>query len=112
MYGLNDSSFNLFRERGKAKEMTPSAPSKPLSAFGLNHGDMIYMSPSNAPSSAPSENGSSSGSSSLPLAPATVLKSSVQGSKIPKRSTIEEEEVDKVLQKMDGKIYRKRDPKA
>lgn len=53
------------------------------------------------------KNGVSTSSTSTFL-PST---SSMPGSKIPIRSNVEEDQVDVLLQKMDGTVKRKRDPK-
>ena len=69
------------------------------------HGDMLYLQESDSggqPSSSSEDMDTGSGSSSGAAAPA-----SGEGSK---GQQVEEDEVDKVLSKADGRIMRKKDP--
>lgn len=107
-------SFVLYCSRDKSKEIF-SSKEKTVASYGLNHGDMIYLWPlgNSVDQSEPSGNASTSikngGSTSFSSSVST--SSSILGSKIPTRSNVEEDQVDVLLQKMDGKVKRKRDPK-
>ncbi len=83
---------------------------KSVANYGLKHGDMIYLSPNAGTSQSVDikvKNGVSTSSSSSSF----TSTSSIHGSKIPRRSNVEEDHVDVLLQKMDGTVKRKRDPK-
>ena len=104
----------MYCKRDKSQEIV-SSNAKTIASYGLQHGDMIYLSPitgavqhgEHDTSVLKVKNGVSTSSTSTFL-PST---SSMPGSKIPIRSNVEEDQVDVLLQKMDGTVKRKRDPK-
>lgn len=109
MSGFN---FSLYCKRDKSQEIT-SSKEKTITNHGLKHGDMIYLWPFASVGQGQEEK-------CTDLTPKNGVSSSVNvsqptsiipGSKIPVRSNIEEDKVDLILQKMDGTIRRKRDPK-
>ena len=113
---MDGKSFALYFKRDKSQELFPSK-NKTIANSGLGHGDMIYLFPSNLiqnqtalPSQASSENGMGAITPFVANSTSSLL-SSLVGSKIPNRSIVEEDNVDLVLQKMDGLIKRKRDTK-
>jgi nuclear protein localization protein 4 homolog len=108
-YGHVGFSFALFKSRDKTREII-SSRSRLLSDFGLNHGDMIYMSPLNGISVASTDSAMHETSNENVIS-SVAASAPPQSSKIPLKSNIEEDAVDTMLQKMDGKIQRKRDPK-
>nr|CAG4636161.1 EOG090X05T8 [Eubosmina coregoni]SVE69787.1 EOG090X05T8 [Eubosmina coregoni] len=117
VFKLDGKSFALYFKRDKSQELFPSK-NKTIANSGLGHGDMIYLFPSNLiqnqtalPSQASSENGMGAITPFVANSTSSLL-SSLVGSKIPNRSIVEEDNVDLVLQKMDGLIKRKRDPKS
>ncbi|EFX75107.1 hypothetical protein DAPPUDRAFT_306878 [Daphnia pulex] len=113
-FGNIGYSFALYCKRDKSQEIV-SSNAKTMASYGLQHGDMIYLSPiagavqhgEQDASVLKVKNGVSTASSTTFL-PST---SSMHGSKIPIRSNVEEDQVDVFLQKMDGTVKRKRDPK-
>ena len=114
-FGNIEYSFALYCRRDKSQEIV-SSNVKTIASYGLNHGDMIYLSPTaGAVQHAENETGilklknGVNTSSSTTFFPST--SSSMPGSKIPIRSNVEEDQVDVLLQKMDGTVKRKRDPK-
>jgi nuclear protein localization protein 4 homolog len=109
-YGLVGFSFALFKSRDKTREII-SSRSRLLSEFGLNHGDMIYMSPLNGISVASTDSAMHETSNEKIISSVAPASAPPQSSKIPLKSNIEEDAVDTMLQKMDGMIQRKRDPK-
>lgn len=118
VFSLTNYGFTLFNDRTRKNEIK-SSRSVYLSSLNLKHGDKIYLCPLDpdniwaipGPSNVDSANGSRSssvvstpGSSSTSL-PLNGKKSS--GS----TSQVEEDEVDKQLWKLDGKIKRLKDKK-
>ena len=101
----------MYCSRDKTQEII-SSKSKTVGSYGLKHGDMIYLSPSAGAveSTSKVKNGVSSTAPSSSSSFAST-SSSIPGSKIPTRSNVEEDQVDVILQKMDGTVKRKRDPK-
>lgn len=116
-FSLTSYGFSLFNDRTRKSEIK-SSRSVFLNSLNLKHGDIIYMSPLDpdniwaipGPSNANSANGSRSSSvvstpgssTSLPL-----NEKKTSGS----TSQVEEDEVDKQLWKLDGKIKRLKDKK-
>jgi hypothetical protein len=106
----------LYTKRDKSQELFPSN-TKTVAISGLAHGDMIYLfvtdmsveNQTKSESQASSENGKLASTLLVTNLPSTLK--GIVGSKIPNRSIVEEDNVDLVLQKMDGLIKRKRDPK-
>nr|CAG4636997.1 EOG090X05T8 [Ceriodaphnia reticulata]SVE72923.1 EOG090X05T8 [Ceriodaphnia reticulata] len=110
-FELSGYCFTIYCSRDKTQEII-SSKTKTVANYGLKHGDMIYLSP-NADTSQHSKlankvkNGVSASSSSSSF----TSNSNIPGSKIPIRSNVKEDQVDVLLQKMDGTVKRKRDPK-
>ncbi|KAK6643250.1 hypothetical protein RUM43_004755 [Polyplax serrata] len=109
VFNLTGYRFVLYKEKGHKGELV-SSKSKTLVSCGLKHGDMIYMTPSNGTLMRSAEAGSSESN--------TTNRSSTPGtsgsatSKIRVGSLqIEEDEVDLILWKQDGKIQRQKDEK-
>ena len=106
----------MYAKRDKSQELFPSK-TKTIANSGLAHGDMIYLFVTDLSVENETKSTSQASSKNGKLASAmliTNLTSSLKGSagsKIPNRSIVEEDHVDLVLQKMDGLIKRKHDPK-
>lgn len=85
VFSLDPSqSFSLYRSPGCKDELTQEHVNYPLSVIPIRHGDMLYMN-----------------------------DKEVQGrsSDVSKKTVvIKEDEVDQILRKKDGKIYREKDP--
>ncbi|RZF49201.1 hypothetical protein LSTR_LSTR014762 [Laodelphax striatellus] len=122
VFSLSGFAFSLFRERNSKDELI-SSRSRTVSAYGLKHGDMIYLAPLNGamlwdnprPSTSSSMDGASTSNSHYSR-PSTSMSadrpshsSGVQG----RQSSLPylEDEVDQILWKQDGKVQRKRDEK-
>ncbi|XP_059051605.1 nuclear protein localization protein 4 homolog [Achroia grisella] len=107
---LTTYGFALHKDRQRKEEIT-SSKSRQLREYGLQHGDMLYLSPVNGavlfdqPSTSsdtinkPFREPSEAGPSSAPTAAA------------PRQGTVEEDEVDQQLYKCSGTIQRQRDEK-
>lgn len=105
--------FTLYGRRDKSQEIA-SSDTKTLASYGLKHGDMIFLSPIAGAVQRveqPTDNGKAKNQISNTLLSVSTPTPSMPGSKIPIRSTVEEDQVDLLLQKMDGTVKRKRDPK-
>jgi nuclear protein localization family protein 4 len=119
-FGLTSYGFALFRKRGCKDELS-SSRSKTVRSYGLSHGDMLYMAPLNGAmlwsediSPRPST------SSGVSQADNTTSVASVDSTELPavqtqsnlrQSFTLQEDEVDLQLWKLDGKVQRKRDEK-
>nr|CAG4649318.1 EOG090X05T8 [Scapholeberis mucronata]SVE93604.1 EOG090X05T8 [Scapholeberis mucronata] len=107
-------SFLLYCSRDKSREIF-SSKEKTVANYGLNHGDMIYLWPLGGSveesESTRNQNSSIKNGGTTSLSSSVSTSNTIVGSKIPTRSNIEEDQVDVMLQKMDGKVKRKRDPK-
>lgn len=118
MFSLTNYGFTLFVDRTRKNEIK-SSKSVYLNSFNLKHGDKIYLCPLDpdnlwaipGPSNANSSNGSQSSSVvSTPGSSGTSLP--LNGKKISgSTSQVEEDEIDKQLWKLDGKIKRLKDKK-
>jgi len=104
-YGLAAPAFALYASRDRTRQVSASR-STTLSSLGLRHGDMLFLFPDKNAAAAAGVDAAAAAA-----APA-VAAAQIQGSKIPTRSNVQEEPVDALLHKMDGKIKRKRDPKT
>lgn len=105
--------FTLYGRRDKSQEIA-SSDAKTLASYGLKHGDMIFLSPIAGAVQRveqPTDNGKAKNQISNTLLSVSTPTPSMPGSKIPIRSTVDEDQVDLLLQKMDGTVKRKRDPK-
>lgn len=105
----------MYCRRDKSQEIV-SSNVKTIASYGLNHGDMIYLSPTaGAVQHAENDTGILKVKNGVNISSSTTFfpstSSSMPGSKIPIRSNVEEDQVDVLLQKMDGTVKRKRDPK-
>lgn len=118
VFSLTNYGFTLFNDRTRKNEIK-SSRSVHLSSLNLKHGDKIYLCPLDpdniwaipGPSNADSANGSRSSSVvSTPGSSSTSLPSNGKKSS-GSTSQIEEDEVDKQLWKLDGKIKRLKDKK-
>ena len=103
-YGLAAPAFALYASRDRTRQVSASK-STTLSSLGLRHGDMLFLFPDKNAAAA-------AGVDAAAAAAPAVAAAQIQGSKIPTRSNVQEEPVDALLHKMDGKIKRKRDPKT
>lgn len=117
VFSLTNYGFTLFNDRARKSEIK-SSKSVYLSNFNLKHGDKIYLCPLDpdnlwaipGPSNADSANGSRS--SSVVSTPGSSTSLPLNGKKISaSTSQVEEDEVDKQLWKLDGKIKRLKDKK-
>lgn len=118
-FSLTNYGFTLFNDRTR-KNKIKSSRSVQLSSLNLKHGDKIYMCPLDpdniwaipGPSNADSANGSGSRSSSVVSTPGSSTSLPLNGKKSSgSTSQVEEDEVDKQLWKLDGKIKRLTDKK-
>nr|CAG4651810.1 EOG090X05T8 [Triops cancriformis] len=101
-FDLTSYDFGLFKQRNK-KEPLMSTRSKTVSQYGLKHGDLIYLEPfSNLKAS-------DSGTNNFNHKENVVTDSVSKSTAVPTNENIREDEVDLILQKMDGKVYRKPD---
>ncbi|XP_025206801.1 nuclear protein localization protein 4 homolog [Melanaphis sacchari] len=116
-FSLTNYGFTLFNDRNRKNEIK-SSKSVYLSSLNLKHGDKIYLCPLDpdniwaipGPSNADSVNGSRSSSVVSTPGSSTSLPSNGKKSS-GSTSQIEEDEVDKLLWKLDGKIKRLKDKK-
>lgn len=117
VFSLPNYGFTLFNDRNRKNEIK-SSKSVYLSALNLKHGDKIYLCPLDpdniwaipGPSNADSANGSRS--SSVVSTPGSSTSLPLNGKKSSgSASQVEEDEVDKQLWKLDGKIKRLKDKK-
>lgn len=107
-FGLNDYGFAIFKERNFTKELA-SSRSQTVSACNLKHGDMLYMkfiSGSSQKSSAALPDAISDQPKQI-----AISQSSTDLKQNYKNNELEEDEVDLILSKMDGRIQRSRDNK-
>lgn len=117
VFSLTNYGFTLFSDRHRKNEIK-SSRSVYLSSLNLKHGDKIYLCPLDpdniwaipGPSNADSANGSRS--SSVVSTPGSTTSLPSNGKKSSgSTSQVEEDEVDKLLWKLDGKIKRLKDKK-
>lgn len=117
VFSLTNYGFTLFNDRARKNEIK-SSRSVYLSSLNLKHGDKIYLCPLDpaniwaipGPSNAESTNGSYS--SSVVSTPGSSTSLPLNGKKsLGSTSQVEEDEVDKQLWKLDGKIKRVKDKK-
>jgi len=117
VFSLTNFGFTLFNDRTRKTEIK-SSRSVYLSSLNLKHGDKIYLCPLDpdniwaipGPSHAESANGSRS--SSVVSTPGSSTSMSLNEKKSSGSSSqVEEDEVDKQLWKLDGKIKRLKDKK-
>lgn len=116
-FSLTNYGFTLFSDRNRKNEIK-SSRSVYLSSLNLKHGDKIYLCPLDpdniwaipGPSNVDSTNGSRS--SSVVSTPGSSTSLPLNGKKSSgSTSQVEEDEVDKQLWKLDGKIKRLKDKK-
>lgn len=116
-FALTNYGFTLFNDRLRKNEIK-SSRSAYLSSLNLKHGDKIYLCPLDpdniwaipGPSNAESANGSRS--SSVVSTPGSSTSLQLNGKKSSVLTNqVEEDEVDKQLWKLDGKIKRLKDKK-
>lgn len=120
IFGLTGYGFALYRKRGCKDELI-SSRSKTVRSYGLSHGDMIYMAPLNGtmlwsqdPSPRPGTSSGMSESNNTPSGEpvdSTELALVQTQSSLRQSFTLQEDEVDLQLWKLDGKVQRKRDEK-
>lgn len=94
----SNSSFNLYKSRGKKDEIL-ALERKSVESYGLNHADIVYLEFVDAGNSNSSSNQSSTQQSTNGKA-AAALSATV---------SVQEDEVDKILWKQTGLIERPRD---
>ncbi|XP_013192825.1 nuclear protein localization protein 4 homolog [Amyelois transitella] len=108
---LNTFGFALHRDRARKEEIA-SSKSRRLGDYGLQHGDMLYLSPVNGavlfdqPTTSAEANNKPFGEPVMEAGP-----SSVPQAPAPNRPAIQEDEVDLELYKSSGSIHRQRDEK-
>lgn len=116
-FALTNYAFTLFSDRLRKNEIK-SSRSVILSGLNLKHGDKIYLCPLDpeniwaipGPSNAESTNGSHS--SSVVSTPGSSTSQQLNEKKSSgSTSQVEEDEIDKQLWKLDGKIKRLKDKK-
>ncbi|XP_035433294.2 nuclear protein localization protein 4 homolog isoform X1 [Spodoptera frugiperda] len=116
---LNTFAFVLHKDRQRKEEIT-SSKSRRLRDYGLQHGDMLYLSPVNG--AVLFDQPSTSGQvheNNKPFGEPVEAGPSTSGSEIPPAATsiparpiaVEEDEVDLQLYPMSGSIQRQRDEK-
>uniref|UniRef100_A0A4W3K1V5 Nuclear protein localization protein 4 homolog n=2 Tax=Callorhinchus milii TaxID=7868 RepID=A0A4W3K1V5_CALMI len=94
-FGLSNNEFSVYLNRNKTGEIC-AASNKPLSLFRIKHGDMLFLFLAGAPST------------STQYMQTSCVGGAVLGS-APTASAFVEDEIDQILNKQDGKIYRNRD---
>nr|CAD7569488.1 unnamed protein product [Timema californicum] len=112
-FGLTDYGFALYRERGNKNELI-SSRSHSVRSCGVHHGDTIYLTPLNGalwskdpashPSTSKAVNNTPSGE---PVIDAPSKFAPPRGPSL----TLQEDDVDLQLWKLDGKVQRKKDDK-
>ncbi|CAG2055216.1 unnamed protein product, partial [Timema podura] len=112
-FGLTDYGFALYRERGNKNELI-SSRSHSVRSCGVHHGDTIYLTPLNGalwskdPASHPST------SKAVNNTPSGEPVIDAPSKFVPPRGpslTLQEDDVDLQLWKLDGKVQRKKDDK-
>lgn len=118
IFDLTGYGFALYRKRGCKDELI-SSHSKTVRSYGLSHGDMLYMAPLNGamlwsqdprPSTSTGVSHSNNTPSGKPVDSAELAPVQTQSS-LRQSLTLQEDEVDLQLWKLDGKVQRKRDLK-
>lgn len=119
-FGLTGYGFALYRKRGCKDELI-SSRIKTVRSYGLSHGDMLYLAPLNGamlwsqdPSPRPSTSSGvshSNNTTSGEPVDSTELALVQTQSGLRQSFTLQEDEVDLQLWKLDGKVQRKRDEK-
>ncbi|XP_021925198.1 nuclear protein localization protein 4 homolog [Zootermopsis nevadensis] len=119
-FGLTGYGFALYRKRGCKDELI-SSRIKTVRSYGLSHGDMLYLAPLNGamlwsqdPSPRPSTSSGvshSNNTASGEPVDSTELALVQTQSGLRQSFTLQEDEVDLQLWKLDGKVQRKRDEK-
>lgn len=109
-FGLGDTGWNVYKSRDK-KDWIRTSRAKTLDTYKIKHGDMLFLlssdrKQSNASLDSTSMN-SASGTSNITGDMGSV---SISGSSMSSNSSqsVVEDEVDQILYKEDGKIYRSR----
>lgn len=109
-FGLGDTGWNVYKSRDK-KDWIRTSRAKTLDTYKIKHGDMLFLlssdrKQSNASLDSTSMN-SASGTSNITGDMGSV---SISGSSMSSGSSqsVVEDEVDQILYKEDGKIYRSR----
>lgn len=117
IFSLTNYGFTLFVDRARKNEIK-SSRSIYLSSLNLNHGDKIYLcqlDPDNIwafPGSSNTDSANGSRSSSVVSTPGSNTSSLLNGKKSSGLTNqVDEDEVDKMLWKLDGKIKRLKDKK-
>ncbi|XP_060577563.1 nuclear protein localization protein 4 homolog [Ruditapes philippinarum] len=93
-FEIGDIGWTVYKTREK-KDALRNSRAKTLDSYKIKHGDMLYLFPQSTHSGAGERPGSSS-SVAMDTSPFTT-------------DTVKEDEVDLLMYKEDGKIYRKRD---
>ncbi|XP_037093892.1 nuclear protein localization protein 4 homolog [Pollicipes pollicipes] len=109
-FDLSSFSFAIYKSRGQKDEIVASK-SKKVDGHQLHHGDMLYMVPLSAdlfPSTSENMETQSEPESKASSTTASLRESRSQASLVAK-SDVEEELVDQLLWRQDGKIPRARD---
>lgn len=107
-FELDNSEWKLFSDRGKTSEIKLSK-SKTLSSQKIKHGDLLYLSTDtrNAPDVDSGERPSplfAFNASASAIQPSTSATTSTKSTSI----SVVEDEVDRILDKQDGRIFRER----
>ena len=91
------SGFTLYREKSNKNELS-STLGKTILQSGLRHGDMLYLVPLNGALL------TSDKPTSMDVATSNTFTSA-------QNNSFKQDEIDKILWKLDGKVQRKRDEK-
>ncbi|KAK3091936.1 hypothetical protein FSP39_023832 [Pinctada imbricata] len=109
-FGLGDSGWSLYKTRDK-KDWIRTSRAKTLDSYKVRHGDMLFLLSTDGKSLQPesSSDSFSTTSNNIGASSATSQLSAAAASGPSMASTnVVEDEVDKILDKEDGKIYRQR----
>ncbi|XP_047505181.1 nuclear protein localization protein 4 homolog [Pieris napi] len=111
-FHLNTFGFSLHKDRAHKEEII-SSKSRQLREYGLQHGDMIYMSPVNGAVlfDQPSTSIETNKSFGMETEPSTSSASLVPSKGLKKQNVPQEDEIDLQLYQMPGNIQRQRDEK-
>ncbi|XP_033747158.1 nuclear protein localization protein 4 homolog isoform X1 [Pecten maximus] len=103
-FGLGDTGWNVYKSRDK-KDWIRTSRARTLDSYKIRHGDMLYLFL--ASKTTKNQDFGNIGQN-IEVSPGSSQMSLGMSSPIPGRGGVIEDEVDQILDKEDGKIYRKR----
>ncbi|XP_031638747.1 nuclear protein localization protein 4 homolog isoform X3 [Contarinia nasturtii] len=111
-FDMDSYNFAVYGERNYKNELA-SSRSQTLDDYKLKHGDMVYIKTIEAGTSSVVEAFGPQPSTSSSSSSISSFASSFKPSKStpPSKTEVQEDEVDTILAKTDGRLQRKRDPK-